>query len=115
MLCGCPVVASDKVGAVRDLIVPGRTGLVYPCGDTQALASVLKEALGDPERLAAMSGAAHARIESWSPRASVTALVDAVERGVAHAVGRPLHPSIRPDAQPTVPTSPGGAPQKLSE
>ena len=38
MLCGCPVVASDRVGAVRDLITHGKTGYVYPCDDTNALA-----------------------------------------------------------------------------
>jgi glycosyltransferase involved in cell wall biosynthesis len=85
MLCGCPVVASDRVGAVRDLIEPPRTGFVYPCGDTQALAGVLRQALGDPARLSAISRAALARIEGWSPRASVAALVDAVARGVARS------------------------------
>jgi glycosyltransferase involved in cell wall biosynthesis len=91
MLCGCPVVASDKVGAVRDLIVPGKTGFVYRCGDIQALAGVLRQALGDREQLSAIRSAALARIEAWSPRASVAALVDAVARAVSghrHAPAR---------------------------
>jgi glycosyltransferase involved in cell wall biosynthesis len=88
MLCGCPVVSSDKVGAVRDLIVPGQTGFVYPCGDVRALAAVLQRALADSAGLAAISGAARARIESWCPGASVAALVDAVVRGVASS-GKP--------------------------
>jgi glycosyltransferase involved in cell wall biosynthesis len=85
MLCGCPVVASDKVGAVRDLVVPGKTGFVYRCGDVQALAGVLRQALGDPEQLSRVGSAALTRIEAWSPRASVAALVDAVTRSVAPA------------------------------
>jgi glycosyltransferase involved in cell wall biosynthesis len=85
MLCGCPVVASDKVGAVRDLVVPGKTGFVYRCGDVQALAGVLRQALGDPEQLSRVGSAALTRIEAWSPRASVAALVDAVTRSVARA------------------------------
>jgi glycosyltransferase involved in cell wall biosynthesis len=103
MLCGCPVVASDKVGAVRDLIVPGQTGFVYPCDDTRALAAVLRQALADPVSLSAIAGAARARITSWSPSASVAALVEAV----THAVSRSGdgsrdrdEPVIKPSAAP---------------
>lgn len=83
MLCGCPVVASDKVGAVRDLIVAGRTGFVYPCGDTRALATILQESLGDLAGLSIIRNAALERMEGWSPRASVAALVEGVTRAVS--------------------------------
>lgn len=83
MLCGCPVVASDKVGAVRDLVVPGQTGFVYPCDDTQGLADILREALADPLRLSAIRVAARARIEGWSPAASVAAIVDGIESALS--------------------------------
>src|ERR1700682_5365100 len=58
MLCGCSVIASDKVGALRDLIFPGRTGYVYPCGDTRALSAALREAFADPTRLSEIGQAA---------------------------------------------------------
>jgi len=83
MLCGCPVVASDRVGAVRDLIVPGETGFVFPCGETVALASVLREAFAAPERLAAIRETALLRIKAWSPHEGASALVAAIARAVA--------------------------------
>jgi len=90
MLCSCPVVASDKVGAVRDLIVPGRTGFVYRCGDTRALASILQRSLSDLAQLSEIRSGALERIEAWSPQASVAALVDAVSRAVSRTGGAPV-------------------------
>ena len=43
--CGCPVVASDRVGAASDLIAPVHPGLIYPCGDLRALSSLLSRAV----------------------------------------------------------------------
>jgi glycosyltransferase involved in cell wall biosynthesis len=85
MLCGCPVVASDRVGAVRDLITPGATGFVYPCGETDALAALLQDALRDPVRLDSIRQSALQRISTWTPQASVEALVDAIERAVSRS------------------------------
>jgi glycosyltransferase involved in cell wall biosynthesis len=90
MLCGCPVVASDKVGAVRDLIVPGRTGFVYPCGDTRALATILQQLLSDPAGLSIIRKAALERMESWSQKAGVAAMVEAVARAVSRARRSPV-------------------------
>jgi glycosyltransferase involved in cell wall biosynthesis len=87
MLCNCPVVASDHVGAARDLIEHGRTGFVYPCGKVDTLAAILNQAFQHPEQLAAMGRAARTRLESWSPRQNIEATIDAVSRGVAR-VGR---------------------------
>jgi glycosyltransferase involved in cell wall biosynthesis len=83
MLCGCVVIASDQVGAVRDLIFPGRTGYVYPCGDTGALARTLRDAFADPAKLAEIRGAAGNRIREWSPRASAAAMTAAIVRAAA--------------------------------
>ena len=41
LACGCPVVVSDAVGAVEDLVVEGVNGRIVPAGDVQALASAL--------------------------------------------------------------------------
>jgi glycosyltransferase involved in cell wall biosynthesis len=87
MLCGCPVVASDHVGAVRDLITHAKTGFVYPCGDTNALASLLQSALSDPARFESIRQNALQRISTWTPQASADALVEAVERALARKSG----------------------------
>jgi len=39
---GLPCVVSDQVGCAPDLVLPGRTGEVYPAGDVDALARALK-------------------------------------------------------------------------
>ena len=80
MLCGCVVAASANVGAARDLIAPGKTGYLFPCGDVDALASVLREVATDRARLARISQAARERMATWSFRENVQATVDAVER-----------------------------------
>jgi glycosyltransferase involved in cell wall biosynthesis len=79
MLCGCAVAASDHVGAAYDLIETGRTGFVFPGGDTEALAGFLRETLPAKERLRQMGQAARQRMETWSPRENIEALVAAVE------------------------------------
>jgi glycosyltransferase involved in cell wall biosynthesis len=83
MLCGCGVVASDHVGAAGDLITPGKTGFVYRCGDVEALAEILAEAVSDPMRLQEMGRAARRRLESWSPKENVEGTVQAVTIAVS--------------------------------
>jgi glycosyltransferase involved in cell wall biosynthesis len=111
MLCGCPVVASDHVGAARDLIAASRTGFVYPCGDVDALAKVLGQALGDRPKLAEMGRAARARMETWSPRENIEGTLEAVSRAVARVGQRPT--AARP--QGAVPDPSRRAAHKLSE
>jgi glycosyltransferase involved in cell wall biosynthesis len=83
MLCGCSVVASDEVGAARDLITHGKTGFVYPCGDIEALQRILLTALADSNHLREMGRAARQRLESWSPAQNVESTVRAITTGVA--------------------------------
>ena len=112
MLCGCPVAASDHVGAARDLIEHGRTGFVYPCGDIDALAAVLRQAAENRGRLSEMGVAARARMESWSPRQNIDAAVDAIARGVA----RVRHSKVAAETRPTpAADSPRSSAHKLSE
>jgi glycosyltransferase involved in cell wall biosynthesis len=104
-------VASDQVGAARDLIAAGHTGLVYPCGDVDALAGVLGQALVDRAKLSEIGRMARARMETWSPRENIDATLDAVTRGVARAGRR----STKASLQDPVPDSSRHAAHKLSE
>lgn len=83
MLCGCPVVLSDEIRGRFDLVSEGRTGFIYPCGNVDKLAGILATALRDRTKLAELSRAAVARMEIWSPREHVDALVLAAERASA--------------------------------
>jgi len=82
MLCGRPVVVSDHVGARFDLVREGRTGFVYPCGDVDRLATILRELPGNPERFRAMGQAALAQMADWSPEKAIDAFVEAVQRAI---------------------------------
>jgi glycosyltransferase involved in cell wall biosynthesis len=83
MLCGCAVVASDSVGAARDLIAPIDPSFIYPCGDVDALSTLLRRILSDRPYLARFRAAAGERMKTWSPQEYVTATVEAVERAVS--------------------------------
>lgn len=78
-LCGCPVVASDRVGSAKDLILPVDPGLIYPCGDVEALSALLGKLTGDRQRVRKLGQAARERMASWSPQDTVAGTVEAVE------------------------------------
>jgi glycosyltransferase involved in cell wall biosynthesis len=82
MLCGCVPVVSDRVGAGYDLISPGKNGYVFPCGDVDALASILRETLRHPEQLNALAASDLERMKTWSPRENIEALVCAVDQAL---------------------------------
>ncbi len=81
VLSGLPVVTTDRVGSVgpTDDVRPGRNGLVYPVGDTAALADILDHLRGDPDRLAAMA----LESEKIIPEIDLDAAVGAFQRAVA--------------------------------
>lgn len=73
-----PVIASDRVGAARDLVRDGVNGFVYPVGDVAALTARLRETLGDRERLAAMGRESRRIIEGWGFEQNVAGLKSAL-------------------------------------
>lgn len=83
MCCGCPVAVSDRVGAGRDLVEPVAPEFVFPLGDIDALAKLLKNSFTDPSRLRSVARNARAHIEQWSPNRNITATIDAVKTAVA--------------------------------
>jgi len=74
------VVLSDEIRGRFDLVKNGETGFIYPCGDIDMLAGILKSTLKDRVKLAELSRAAMKRMETWSPRENIEATVLAVER-----------------------------------
>jgi glycosyltransferase involved in cell wall biosynthesis len=78
MLCGLPVVVSDRVGAKFDLVRPEENGYVFPAGNVDALAAILRQIMSDPEKRARMSAKARRRMETWSPSEYVDSIVRAV-------------------------------------
>ena len=62
MLCGCPVIVSDRVGAKFDLVRDGETGFVFPMGDVGALSELINEGLQSPGLLKRIGEAARERM-----------------------------------------------------
>ena len=81
--CGCPVIASDRVGAAQDLVVPINPSFVFPCGDVDALARILKDVLTHRDALKGYGHAARQRMSTWSIRENISGTVEAISRAVA--------------------------------
>lgn len=60
--CGVPVVAT-AVGGVPELVEDGRTGLLAPAGNAEAIAQHLERLLSDPELASALGAEARRRAE----------------------------------------------------
>ncbi len=80
MLCGCPVIVSDQVGAAHDLVIPGETGYIFPHGDIDFLSEILRKILADPEHLQELKKNALTRIKNWSPQKNVEGFINALEK-----------------------------------
>jgi len=87
MCCGCPVMASDQVGAARDLILPVAPDFVFPARNVDALAKKLDVAVKDRKRLAQLKEAAVLHITTWSPERNIEATIQAMEIAVGRLRG----------------------------
>jgi len=84
MLCGCPVLLSDRVRGRFDLVRPGITGDIFPCADVAALAAALRKLLEDRSRLALLSKNSRECMTTFSPRENIAGTLDAVARAIQH-------------------------------
>ncbi|HEY2054356.1 MAG TPA: glycosyltransferase family 4 protein [Solirubrobacterales bacterium] len=80
---GKPIVASD-IGGLRDIVVDGETGLLFPAGDAERLAAALRTMIDDPALRARMGPAAAARAQDVF---SADVLVPQVEESYELAIG----------------------------
>ena len=80
MCCGCAVIASDRVGAGRDLVAPVWPEFIFPCGDIDALSDILAAVASGRVDLREIGRRAASRVRSWSPPENIAATVEAIER-----------------------------------
>ena len=76
---GRPVIAS-AVGGLPEIVEDGRTGLLVPAGDVDALAAAILELVRDPERAAAMGSAGRARALAYFSQDRCTDRIEALYR-----------------------------------
>ena len=74
MCAALPVVVSDEVGAVRDLVRDGVNGLCFPAGDVASLADALRSLIVDPARRRDMGAASRKIISGWSYNEDIVGL-----------------------------------------
>ena len=73
MACGAPVVASACDFGPREAIASGRSGLLTPVDDVEALRAALEAVLSDPARARSLGAAAKARAADYGLAKSVEA------------------------------------------
>jgi glycosyltransferase involved in cell wall biosynthesis len=66
MCFGLPIVASDRVGASRDLIRDGENGFIFPAGDVAILEGHLERLLTDGVLRSRMGHASRRMVRDWS-------------------------------------------------
>jgi glycosyltransferase involved in cell wall biosynthesis len=65
MCSGIPVIASNEIGAVEDLVRHGENGFTYDAGDIDTLTKHLSQVLGAPEIRTRMGEASRRIIAQW--------------------------------------------------
>jgi glycosyltransferase involved in cell wall biosynthesis len=64
MFSGLPVVMSDAILGRLAMIDAGKSGYVYPCGDVEALAGILKKVLSNQSLLQQLRDGVNRQMES---------------------------------------------------
>jgi glycosyltransferase involved in cell wall biosynthesis len=82
MACGKPCIVSDHVGCGPDLVQPCATGKIYPLGDVQTLAALMKQFASDPTRLAHMSNMARLMAQKFPVESAVRGVLDSLAASV---------------------------------
>lgn len=86
MAAGCPVIAS-AVGGSRELIEDGRTGLLFPTDDSNALAAAMTR-MADPALRSVLAQAARQYVEQHHSREALGAATSAVYERCLRMSGR---------------------------
>jgi len=82
MFSGLPVILSDAVLGRLEMIDVGKSGYLYPCGDVDALAGILKSVFAEPEKLLQLKDGVRRQMESWTREEFVDCWVGAVEAAI---------------------------------
>jgi glycosyltransferase involved in cell wall biosynthesis len=79
MASGLPAVVSDHVGCAPDLVLDDKTGFVFPCGDIDSLAEVMKRFVHHPEKVITLGENAKKHVQNFSIERCVIEVVAALK------------------------------------
>ncbi len=79
MACGLPCFVSDRVGCGPDMVIPKKTGALFPVGDTGSLTDLLVGFAANKEQMSWMSGQAREQAEKYTLSVAVARTLQAVE------------------------------------
>ena len=80
MAAGTPAIVSDEVGCAPDLVIEGKTGCSYPCGDVAALAGRIGQLAADAGLRSRMRAQAEEHIASFTPEKAAEGVLRALQR-----------------------------------
>lgn len=80
MCAGLPVVVSEEVGCVRDLVQDGVNGAICQARDIGSIANAIRRVLADPVRRVEMGAASRRIIDHWSFRQCLAGVRDALSK-----------------------------------
>jgi glycosyltransferase involved in cell wall biosynthesis len=78
MCAGVPIIASEEIGAVPDLLRNGENGFTFPAGDVDLLEHHIRTLLTDQELRKRMGKKSRAIIENWDNERCVKAIQSAL-------------------------------------
>ena len=76
MICGIPVIVSDRIGARLDLVDEGITGWIYPSANVESLAATMQKAIDTKDNLLQMGKAAQEKMTHWNSSENVNRQLD---------------------------------------
>lgn len=85
MAAGVPVICSTGAGAARDLIRPGKSGLLFEKGDAQGLASAIEAMLSSDQLRQNMVKEADKILENYTVEKARDQFLDAIDKTYAHS------------------------------
>jgi glycosyltransferase involved in cell wall biosynthesis len=79
MACARTCIVSDRVGCGPDLVIPQKTGFIFPLGDVVALADSMVRFSVNPEGLISMGIDARSRLKNYSVETAVDGVIQSLE------------------------------------
>ena len=82
MFSGLPVILSDAVLGRLEMIDPGKSGYLYPCGDVGSLAEILKDVFANTQSLQQLKQGVRRQMEFWTKQEFMDCWFGAVDAAV---------------------------------